>query len=83
MPDRRTFDATLKPNGTWKTSFSYTVSKAGTYPVKVQAWPQAWPVGVQDVNSKDNTASLNIVVEKQKPPEVSRESGIHSELGGS
>ena len=79
MPDRRTFDATLKPNGTWKTSFSYTVSKAGTYPVKVQAWP----VGVQDIKTNNNVVSLNIVVEKQKPPEVPREPGIHSELGGS
>ncbi|MDH7578169.1 MAG: hypothetical protein QHH75_10215, partial [Bacillota bacterium] len=74
----RTFDATLKPGGTWKNYVSYTVSKAGTYPVKVQAWP----VGVEDVNPKDNTASLNIVVEKQKPPEVPRESKIHSELIG-
>lgn len=74
----RTFDTALKPNGTWKTSFSYTVSKAGTYPVKVQAWP----VGVQDIKTNNNVVSLNIVVEKQKPPEVPREPGIHSELIG-
>ncbi|MDH7578862.1 MAG: hypothetical protein QHH75_13845, partial [Bacillota bacterium] len=74
----KTFDTTLKPGGTFRNSVSYFVNKAGTYRVKVQAWP----VGFEDVNPKDNTASLNIVVEKQKPPEVPRESKIHSELGG-
>lgn len=74
----KTFDATLAPGGVWRTSILYTASRAGSYPVKVQVWP----VGMQDTNPGDNVTSLNIVVEKQSLPEIPREPGIHSELGG-
>ncbi len=65
----RTFDITLEPGGKWGKPVTLPAYSPGFYPVKVQAWP----VGAQDMNPGDNVVLLNIVVEKQKPPEIPRD----------
>lgn len=71
---------TLGPGGLKKTAVLFTAYGPGSYPVKVQAWPER----AQDLNPDDNVAYTTVRVVKNSPPniQVPREPGIHVEKGG-
>lgn len=65
------------PSGlTRRTAFTFTAYKPGSYKITVQAWP----VGVTDVNTSNNTDVCTVVVKEPDP--VDKDTGMRHELSG-